>query len=90
MINHGCLAEALDGHCVQAVAWQRASDGSRSPFPLLIQRSVLPRLREQMSQGHYGVKAFLHKLDTYYIITESERLLSNINSESEWKALLSE
>ena len=84
MISHARLSDALDDSLPRAFAWQRMSDGSISPFPLLIKRSMLPQLREQMRQEHYGVKAFLRTVDTYYIKTDSEELLRNVNRPEDW------
>ena len=85
MISH---ARAFDGSesttRPRALAWQRVSDGSISPFPLLIKRSVLPQLCEQMHQEHFGVKAFLRTVDTYYIKTDSAQLLRNVNRPEDW------
>lgn len=88
MIGHARLSDTLDDSLPRAFAWQRASDGSISPFPLLIKRSVLPQLREQMQHEHYGVKAFLRTVDTYYIKTDSAQLLSNINRPEDWQGQL--
>ena len=88
MIGHAQLSDALDESLPRAFAWQRASDGSISPFPLLIKRSVLPQLREQMQHEHYGVKAFLRTVNTYYIKTDSAQLLSNINRPEDWQGQL--
>lgn len=88
MISHAQLSDALDDSLPRAFAWQRESDGSISPFPLLIKRSALPRLREQMRQEHYGVKAFLRTVDTYYIKTDSAQLLSNVNRPEDWQGQL--
>ena len=88
MISHAQLSDALDDCLPRAFAWQRESDGSISPFPLLIKRSVLPQLREQMQDEHYGVKAFLRTVDTYYIKTDSAQLLSNINRPEDWQGQL--
>lgn len=88
MISHAQLSDALDDSLPRAFAWQRESDGSISPFPLLIKRSVLPQLREQMQHEHYGVKAFLRTVDTYYIKTDSAQLLSNINRPEDWQGQL--
>ena len=84
MISHARLSDALDDSLPRAFAWQRMSDGSISPFPLLIKRSVLPQLREQMHHEHFGVKAFLRTVDTYYIKTDSEELLRNVNRPEDW------
>lgn len=88
MISHAQLSDALDDSLPRAFAWQRESDGSISPFPLLIKRSVLPQLREQMQHEHYGVKAFLRTVNTYYIKTDSAQLLSNINRPEDWQGQL--
>mgnify|MGYP003563775064 FL=1 len=88
MVSHAQLSDALDESLPRAFAWQRASDGSISPFPLLIKRSVLPQLREQMRHEHFGVKAFLRTVDTYYIKTDSAQLLSNINRPEDWQGQL--
>ncbi len=84
MIGQARLSDALDDSLPRAFAWQRESDGSISPFPLLIKRSVLPQLREQMHHEHFGVKAFLRTVDTYYIKTDSEELLRNVNRPEDW------
>ena len=88
MIGHARLSDALDKSLPCAFAWQRESDGSISPFPLLIKRSVLPQLREQLRHEHFGVKAFLRTVDTYYIKTDSAQLLSNINRPEDWQGQL--
>ena len=72
------------GALPRAIAWQR-SDGSISPFPLLIERSALPVLRSRMNLGRRSMKGLLGALDTYYILAPSDRLLSNINRPEDWK-----
>lgn len=85
MIRHAQQSEG--GICQEslprAFAWQR-SDGSVSPFPLLIERSALPMLRSRMSSDHRSMKGLLGALDTYYIIATSDHLLSNINCPEDW------
>lgn len=66
-----------------ALAWQR-SDGSISPFPLLIERSALPKLQSRMRTGSLSMKGLLRDLDTYYIMSPCNRLLSNINRPEDW------
>lgn len=68
----------------QAIAWRR-SDGSVSPFPLLIEKDALSVLRSRMSSGRRSMKGLLGALNTYYIIAPSDRLLSNINRPEDWK-----
>lgn len=78
------LSEALGG-TIQAFAWKNKIEGSISPFPLLIRRSVLPTLQKQMSTGRLGVKTFLSTLNTYYIPTDSTLLLRNVNRPEDWE-----
>jgi molybdopterin-guanine dinucleotide biosynthesis protein A len=78
------LSEALGG-TIQAFAWKNKIEGSVSPFPLLIRRSVLPSLQKQMSTGRLGVKTFLSTLNTYYIPTDSTLLLRNVNRPEDWE-----
>ena len=66
-----------------ALAWQRC-DGSISPFPLLIERSALPKLQSRMRTGSLSMKGLLSDLDTYYIMSPCNRLLSNINRPEDW------
>ena len=66
-----------------ALAWQRC-DGSISPFPLLIERSALPILQSRMRTGSLSMKGLLSDLDTYYIMSHYNRLLSNINRPEDW------
>ncbi len=66
-----------------ALAWQRC-DGSISPFPLLIERSALPQLQSRMRTGSLSMKGLLSDLDTYYIMSPYNRLLSNINRPEDW------
>ena len=66
-----------------ALAWQRY-DGSISPFPLLIERSALPKLQSRMRTGSLSMKGLLSDLDTYYIMSPYNRLLSNINRPEDW------
>ena len=66
-----------------ALAWQRC-DGSISPFPLLIERSALPKLQSRMRTGSLSMKGLLRDLDTYYIMSPCNRLLSNINRPEDW------
>ena len=66
-----------------ALAWQRC-DGSISPFPLLIERSALPKLQSRMRTGSLSMKGLLSDLDTYYIMSPYNRLLSNINRPEDW------
>ena len=66
-----------------ALAWQRC-DGSISPFPLLIERSALPKLQSRMRTGSLSMKGLLRDLDTYYIMSPYNRLLSNINRPEDW------
>jgi len=66
-----------------ALAWRR-SDGSISPFPLLIERSALPKLQSRMRTGSLSMKGLLSDLDTYYIMSPYNRLLSNINRPEDW------
>ena len=66
-----------------ALAWQRC-DGSISPFPLLIERNALPQLQSRMRTGSLSMKGLLSELDTYYIMSPYNRLLSNINRPEDW------
>lgn len=66
-----------------ALAWQRC-DGSISPFPLLIERSALPKIQSRMRSGSLSMKGLLSELDTYYIMSPYNRLLSNINRPEDW------
>lgn len=66
-----------------ALAWQRC-DGSISPFPLLIERSALPKLQSRMRTGSLSMKGLLSDLDTYYIMSPDNRVLSNINRPEDW------
>lgn len=66
-----------------ALAWQRC-DGSISPFPLLIERSALPKLQSRMRTGSLSMKGLQRDLDTYYIMSPCNRLLSNINRPEDW------
>ena len=84
MVRFPQSSEAL-GATIQAFAWKSKIEGSISPFPLLIKRSVLPLLQKQISTGRYGVKAFLSTLDTYYIPTDSTQLLRNVNRPEDWQ-----
>ena len=68
----------------QAIAWRR-SDGSVSPFPLLIEKGAQQVLCSRMSSGRRSMKGLLGALNTYYIIAPSDRLLSNINRPEDWK-----
>lgn len=86
MIRHAQQSE--DSICQEslprAFAWQR-SDGSVSPFPLLIERSALSVVRSRMSSDHRSMKGLLGALDTYYILAPFDRLLSNVNRLEDWK-----
>lgn len=82
------LAGELDNALCQrdhphALAWQRC-DGSISPFPLLIERSALPILQSRMRTGSLSMKGLLRDLDTHYIMSPCNRLLSNINRPEDW------
>ena len=82
------LAGELDNTLCQrdrphALAWQ-CCDGSISPFPLLIERSALPILQSRMRTGSLSMKGLLSDLDTYYIMSPYNRLLSNINRPEDW------
>lgn len=86
MIRH---AQQSEGSICQeslprVFAWQR-SDGSVSPFPLLIERSALSVVRSRMSSDHRSMKGLLGALDTYYILAPFDRLLSNVNRPEDWK-----
>lgn len=85
MIHHAQQSDDSfkQGSLPRAIAWQR-SDGSVSPFPMLIERSALPVLRSRMNSGRRSMKGLLGVLDTYYIIAPSDRLLSNINRPEDW------
>uniref|UniRef100_UPI004024FE19 molybdenum cofactor guanylyltransferase n=1 Tax=Prevotella sp. TaxID=59823 RepID=UPI004024FE19 len=85
MIHHAQQSDDSfkQGSLPRAIAWQR-SDGSVSPFPMLIERSALPMLRSRMNSGRRSMKGMLGVLDTYYIIAPSDRLLSNINRPEDW------
>ena len=86
MIRHAQQSES--GICQEslprAFAWQR-SDGSVSPFPLLIERSALSVVRSRMSSDLRSMKGLLGALDTYYILAPFDRLLSNVNRPEDWK-----
>lgn len=86
MIHHAQQSEG--GICQEslprAFAWQR-SDGSVSPFPLLIERSALSVVRSRMSSDHRSMKGLLGASDTYYILAPFDRLLSNVNRPEDWK-----
>ena len=86
MIRHAQQSES--GICQEslprAFAWQR-SDGSVSPFPLLIERSALSVVRSRMSSDHRSMKGLLGALDTYYLLAPFDRLLSNVNLPEDWK-----
>jgi len=82
------LAGELDNALCQrdrphALAWQRC-DGSISPFPLLIERSALPKIQSRMRTGSLSMKGLLRDLDTYYIMSPCNRLLCNINRPEDW------
>ena len=85
MIHHAQQSDDSfkQGSLPRAIAWQR-SDGSVSPFPMLIERSALPVLRSRMNSGRRSMKGLLGVLGTYYIIAPSDRLLSNINRPEDW------
>ena len=86
MIDHIKLSHGSfeNGNLPQAIAWRR-SDGSVSPFPLLIEKDALSVLRSRMNSGRRSMKGLLGALNTYYIIVPSDRLLSNINRPEDWK-----
>lgn len=85
MINHTEQADTAlcQSGRPRALAWQRC-DGSISPFPLLIERSALPKLQSRMRTGSLSMKGLLSDLDTYYIMSPNNRLLSNINRPEDW------
>lgn len=86
MIHHAQQSDDSfkQGTLPQALVWQR-SDGSVSPFPLLIERSALSVVRSRMSSDHRSMKGLLGALDTYYILAPFDRLLSNVNRPEDWK-----
>lgn len=73
--HHGVLPRAL--------AWRR-SDGSISPFPLLIEQDALAIIQDRIRAGKLSMKGLLCAVDTYYITSPSDRLLSNINRPEDW------
>ncbi|MST84256.1 molybdenum cofactor guanylyltransferase [Hallella mizrahii] len=73
--HHGVLPRAL--------AWRRC-DGSISPFPLLIEQDALAILQGRIRAGKLSMKGLLCAVDTYYITSPSDRLLSNINRPEDW------
>lgn len=85
MIDHIKLSHGSfeNGIIPQAIAWRR-SDGSVSPFPLLIGKDALSVMRSRINSGRRSMKGLLGALDTYYIITPSDRILSNINRPEDW------
>ena len=86
MIDHIKLSHGSfeNGIIPQAIAWRR-SDGSVSPFPLLIGKDALSVMRSRINSGRRSMKGLLGALNTYYIIAPSDRLLSNINRPEDWK-----
>lgn len=73
--HHGVLPRAL--------AWRRC-DGSISPFPLLIEQDALAILQDRIRAGKLSMKGLLCAVDTFYITSPSDRLLSNINRPEDW------
>lgn len=73
--HHGVLPRAL--------AWRRC-DGSISPFPLLIEQDALAILQDRIRAGKLSMKGLLCAVDTCYITSPSDRLLSNINRPEDW------
>ena len=73
--HHGVLPRAL--------AWRRC-DGSISPFPLLIEQDAQAILQDRIRAGKLSMKGLLCAVDTFYITSPSDRLLSNINRPEDW------
>lgn len=73
--HHGVLPRAL--------AWRRC-DGSISPFPLLIEQDALAITQDRIRAGKLSMKGLLCAVDTFYITSPSDRLLSNINRPEDW------
>lgn len=73
--HHGVLPRAL--------AWRRC-DGSISPFPLLIEQDALAIIQDRIRAGKLSMKGLLCAVDTFYITSPSDRLLSNINRPEDW------
>lgn len=73
--HHGVLPRAL--------AWRRC-DGSISPFPLLIEQDALAITQGRIRAGKLSMKGLLCAVDTFYITSPSDRLLSNINRPEDW------
>lgn len=73
--HHGVLPRVL--------AWRRC-DGSISPFPLLIEQDALAITQDRIRAGKLSMKGLLCAVDTYYITSPSDRLLSNINRPEDW------
>ena len=73
--HHGVLPRAL--------AWRRC-DGSISPFPLLIEQDALAITQDRIRAGKLSMKGLLSAVDTCYITSPSDRLLSNINRPEDW------
>ena len=67
----------------RAFAWRR-SDGSISPFPLLIEQDALAILQDRIRAGKLSMKGLLSAVDTCYITSPSDYLLSNINRPEDW------
>jgi len=85
IINHIRKPEESRPHdgYPRAFAWRR-SDGSISPFPLLIEQDALAILQDRIRAGKLSMKGLLSAVDTCYTTSPSDRLLSNINRPEDW------
>lgn len=73
-LSSASLQQLLDGaEGYEAVSFDH------SPLPLLIRRSALPVVQNQIATGQLSIKALLSNLQTHYIIRCNERELSNVN-----------
>ena len=84
MIRHALQPQGHHhGVFPRALAWRRC-DGSISPFPLLIEQDALAILQDRIRAGKLSMKGLLCAVDTCYITSPSDRLLSNINRPKDW------
>lgn len=84
MIRHALQPQGHHhGVFPRALAWRRC-DGSISPFPLLIEQDALAILQDRIRAGKLSMKGLLCAVDTCYITSPSDRLLSNINRPEDW------
>lgn len=84
MIRHALQPQGHHhGVFPRAFAWRR-SDGSISPFPLLIEQDALAITQDRIRAGKLSMKGLLCAVDTFYITSPSDRLLSNINRPEDW------